>query len=86
MPSRMPSHTRITKREKRLIELFGPEKLNKDRVIEKKLALYFGDCRTQKRTFMRDVRIRENSLLFGENQENTNSVKNSRIIKKRKKS
>ena len=62
--------------------MFGPEKLNKDRVIEKKLALYFGVCRTQNRTFMRDIRIKNKySLLFGEYQENTKSVKNSRIIK-----
>ena len=67
MPSRMPSHTRITKREKKLLELFGPENLNKDRVIEKKLALYFGDCRTQKRTFMRDVRIKKNTAYCLEN-------------------
>ena len=57
----MPSHTRITKREKRLLELFGPENFNKDWVIEKKLALYFGDCRTQNRTFMRDFRIKKNT-------------------------
>ena len=82
----MPSHNRITKRQKKLIDLFGPENLKKDRVIEKKFAILFGDCRTKERTFLRDVRIkRKYSLLFGEYQEHNNSVKNSRIIKNRKK-
>ena len=71
MPSRMTSHNRITKRQKKLIDLFGPENLKKDRVIEKKFAILFGDCRNKERTFLRDV---------------NNSVKNSRIIKNRKKS
>ena len=83
----MPSHNRITKRQKKLIDLFGPENLKKDRVIEKKFAILFGDCRTKERTFLRDVKIkRKYSLLFGEYQEHNNSVKNSRIIKNRKKS
>ena len=82
----MPSHNRITKRQKKLIDLFGPENLKKDRVIEKKFAILFGDCRTKERTFLRDVKIkRKYSLLFGEYQEHNNSVKNSRIIKNRKK-
>ena len=81
----MPSHNRITKRQKKLIDLFGPENLKKDRVIEKKFAILFGDCRTKERTFLRDVKIkRKYSLLFGEYQEHNNSVKNSRIIKNRK--
>ena len=67
----MTSHNRITKRQKKLIDLFGPENLKKDRVIEKKFAILFGDCRNKERTFLRDV---------------NNSVKNSRIIKNRKKS
>ena len=71
MPSRMTSHNRITKRQKKLIDLFGPENLKKDRVIEKKNAILFGDCRNKERTFLRDV---------------NNSVKNSRISKNRKKS
>ena len=83
----MPSHNRITKRQKKLIDLFGPENLKKDRVIEKKFAILFGDCRNKERTFLRDVRIkRKYRLLFGEYQEHNNSVKNSRIIKNRKKS
>ena len=83
----MPSHNRITKRQKKLIDLFGPENLKKDRVIEKKFAILFGDCRTKERTFLRDVKIkRKYSLLFGEYQEHDNSVKSSRIIKNRKKS
>merc|ERR1711951_88714 len=87
MPSRMPSHNRITKRQKKLIDLFGPENLKKDRVIEKKFAILFGDCRNKERTFLRDVRIkRKYRLLFGEYQEHNNSVKNSRISKNRKKS
>merc|ERR1711951_146379 len=81
MPSRMPSHNRITKPQKKLIDLFGLENLKKDRVIEKKFAILFGDCRTKERTFLRDVKIkRKYSLLFGEYQEHNNSVKNSRII------
>ena len=36
----MPSHNRITKRQKKLIDLFGPENLKKDRVIEKSLQYY----------------------------------------------
>merc|ERR1711951_139981 len=87
MPSRMPSHNRITKRQKKLIDLFGPENLKKDRVIEKKFAILFGDCRNKERTFLRGVRIkRKYRLLFGENQDHNNSVKNSRISKNRKKS
>ena len=82
----MPSHNRITKRQKKLMDLFGLENLKKDRVIEKKFAILFGDCRTKERTFLRDVKIkRKYSLLFGEYQEHNNSVKNSRIIKNRKK-
>merc|ERR1712240_7490 len=69
MPSRMTSHNRITKRQKKLIDLFGPENLKKER------------------TFLRDIRIkRKYRLLFGENQDHNNSVKNSRIGKNRKKS
>merc|ERR1711889_26764 len=86
MPSRMTSHNRITKRQKKLIDLFGPENLKKDRVIEKKFAILFGDCRNKERTFLRDIRIkRKYRLLFGENQDHNNSVKNSRISKNRKK-
>ena len=83
----MPSHTSITKREKRLIELFGPETLNKDRIIEKKFALYFGDCSTKNRNFIRDARMKKKlRLLFGEYEEITKSGKKPRIIKNRKKS
>ena len=82
----MTSHNRITKRQKKLIDLFGPENLKKDRVIEKKFAILFGDCRNKERTFLRDIRIkRKYRLLFGENQDHNNSVKNSRISKNRKK-
>ena len=56
----MPSHRSISNREKRLIELFGPEKLKKDLVIEKKLAKYFGDCTTKNRTLIRDATIKKN--------------------------
>merc|ERR1712240_505506 len=61
MPSRMTSHNRITKRQKKLIDLFGPENLKKDRVIEKKFAILFGDCRNKERSFLRDVRIKKKS-------------------------
>ena len=53
----MPAHTRNSKCENRLIELFGHENLHKDRMIAKKLARLFGDCKTQNRTSMKDVRI-----------------------------
>ena len=73
----MPSHTRITKRENRLIELFGPEKLHKDWVIAKKLAILFGDCKTQNRTFMRDVRIKKNTAYCLEKIKKIQRVKRS---------
>ena len=47
----MPSHRSISNREKRLIELFGQETLKKDRVIEKKFAQYFGDCRKYEKRY-----------------------------------
>ena len=63
----MPSNSRVSKIESKLIYLFGEENSKRNLIIAKKYAELFGDLPNQNKNIIRDSKTKKKLIsLFGE--------------------
>ena len=79
----MPSNSRVSNIESKLIYLFGEEDSKIDLIIGKKYAELFGDLPNQNRNIIRDCKMKKKLIsLFGVVRKPVKIIKKKRIPKK----